>query len=250
MVPSLVPPELLRRLQGACPAVEAAQLSVPVSLYKNLSFRVWRSHKAFEEVAVSSPVAAAAAQLTATNPGSRGVIVLQDAYFRLQGENKGCGFHVDDDFFWPCPRDAPGPGVNAWIALNDVNEDGGGLTIAPRSHLADFLDCREAIKGKTCMLAEIDAKKNDRLEAIGVSPCVKAGDVILHTRWLFHRGNPFRKGSDAKGGHGIARYSVRYMPAEAIVKEIRFVNGKMEWLDPEELNEASPADFPAIQLPT
>lgn len=248
MVPSLISPELLRRLQEGCPAVEAAQLGVPVSLYTNLSFRVWRSHAAFEEAAVRSPVAAAAKQLIATNLGSRGVIVLKDAYFRLQGGNKGCGFHVDDEFFWPCPKDAPGPGINAWIALHDVDEDGGGLTIAPRSHLSDFLDCREAIKGKTCMLAEIDAKKNARLEAIGVSPCMKAGDVILHTRWLFHRGNPFRKGSDAERGHGISRYSVRYMPAEAIVREIQFADGKMEVLDPLVLNEASPADFPAVQV--
>lgn len=53
-----------------------------------------------------------------------------------------------------------------------------------------------------------------QLEAIAVSPQVKAGNVILHTRWLFH------SGTEATRGAGIARYSVLYMPAEAIVNEI------------------------------
>ena len=248
VVPSLVPTALLHRLQQAVPDIEAAKLGMSNALYDNLSFRVWSADEAFRELALSSPVAAAAAQLTPTTSTSRGLIVLKDAYFRLQGDNLGCGFHVDDPYFWPSPPDAPGPGVNAWVALNDVGEHGGGLTFAPRSHLPEFVDHRQAIKNQTCAMAELDPEKNAQLEAIAVSPQVKAGDVILHTRFLFHRGNPFTSGTEAARGAGIARYSVRYMPAEAIVNEISVVDGKVEHKPPVALDDADPSNFPAVEL--
>lgn len=249
VVPSLVPPELLQRMKHAIPQIEKAKFQSNMSLYDTLKFRTWSSNDAYRQVATSSPVAAAAAQLTSAGSQSDDVFIVRDAYFRLKGENIGCGFHVDDPFFWPCPVDAPGPGVNCWIPLHDVDEDGGGLTIAPRSHLADFLDCREAIKdGQTCRLAELDPAKNQRLENIAVSPQMKAGDVLLHTRWMFHRGNPFRSGSKGAQGDGIARYSVRYMPGGTVVNDFDFIDGKFIQKDPIVVNNTTEEDFPAVRL--
>ncbi|CAN8064744.1 unnamed protein product [Agarophyton chilense] len=251
VVQSLVPPHLVTAMREAIPAVEAAQTARNAVLYNTLAFRVWNSHPIFKQIATSSPVAAAAAQLCPVNNSSRpqrSLVVLRDAYFRMQGKNKGCGFHVDDRFFWPCPVDAPGPGVNAWIALHDVNEDGGGLTVAPGSHVQSFVDCREAIKDSTCQMAELDPEKNARLERIAVSPIMKAGDVILHTRWLFHRGNPFKSGSKGESGEGIGRYSVRYMPGESEVNELLFDGGEVVTRPPVLLKDADELSFPAVSL--
>ncbi|KAI0557151.1 Phytanoyl-CoA dioxygenase [Gracilaria domingensis] len=232
----------------AIPVIEEGRMQNP--LYDSLSFRIWDYHPLFKQVATSSPVAAAAAQLTPVDTSShRSLVVLKDAYFRMQGSNKGCGFHVDDPFFWPCAVDAPGPGVNAWIALHDVTEDGGGLTVAPASHGPSFVDCREAIKTNTCMLAELAPEKNARLEKIAVSPILKAGDVILHTRWLFHRGNPFKIGSKGESGIGISRYSIRYMPGESVVNEIAREDGQFVVRPGVVLREADADNFPAVSLP-
>lgn len=56
----------------------------------------------FRELAIASPLAAAAAQLTGakgTGGEGRDLCVVRDAYFRLKGENKGCNFHVDDSYY-------------------------------------------------------------------------------------------------------------------------------------------------------
>lgn len=250
LVPQLVPPSALSQMRAAVSPEKPSARQNP--LYSHLDFFTWRLDPIFKQIATRSKVAAAALQLTPLSAqvaaNSRAMVVVQDAFFRMRGDNKGCGFHVDDPFFWPCPRDAPGPGINAWIALDDVTEDGGGLTIVPRSHEKQFLPFRKAIEGNTCMLAELDKLKNDHLESLALSPVMTAGDVILHTRWLFHRGNPFKHGSAAQKGAGIGRYSIRYMPGDALVEPIAFEDGKIVWRPRAVLSEAPEEDFPAVMM--
>lgn len=244
---SLLPDALFARVRAAIPKLEAAQ-SIAPNVYDKVSFRAWQHDPVFCEVAAASPVAAAAAQLTPSSAGPRGLVVLTDAYFRMKGANIGCAFHVDDTFFWPAEQGEPGPGVNAWIALDDVTADGGGLAVAPGSHTEDFVDCRKAIEGGTCMIDQIAPDLGAKLEKISVRPTMKAGDVILHTRYMFHRGDPFRRGSAGESGPGIARYSVRYMPGEAVVKEKRFIDGNLIQEEPVPLRDADSYRFPAVVL--
>ncbi|CAD7700474.1 unnamed protein product [Ostreobium quekettii] len=175
--------------------------------------------------------------------------VLRDAYLKLRGDNQGCNFHVDDTGFWPSPRDEPhGPGVNVWLALDPVGGDRGGLAVARRSHTHLYLDCREAITvgyGDTCRIHELAPEKAARLEAVKDCPHMAPGDAIILTRFCFHRGDPFVVGSEGAAGPGISRYSVRYMPGEAVVEGADFVDGKVVREDPVQLKDANPQKYPA-----
>lgn len=241
--------ELLSRVLKAKPRIQSH--FPPTATYDRVSFRLWDIDEAFLQVASDSPLSRAAAQLTprfeqksVQNP-NREMVVLKDTLFTLKGSQRGCNFHVDDPFFWPCPQGEPGPGVNIWVALDEVREDGGGLAIAPGSFNEKFLDCRKAIQGgETCLIHEIAPEKAKRLEDIAVAPKMNVGDAIIHTRYLFHRGNPFVASSSGEKGEGITRYSVRYMPGCATLQEILLEDGKLNYRDPAILTDADPRRFP------
>lgn len=223
-------------------------------LYQKLNFNMWDQSEAFRVLATTT-FAAAAAQLTpaTASTGGRELVALRDAYFVMQGSSKGCYFHVDDAFFWPSPRDAPGPGVNVWLALDEISaEIGGGLAVARGSHTAEYLDCREAISGgfmNTCQLAEIAPEKAKRLERIAVIPEMQPGDAIIHTRYLFHRAEPFKEGTLGYSGEtGIGRYSVRYMPGTAVVEPVAIEGKKVVFGEKVRLADADPTKYPSCIL--
>ena len=95
--------------------------------YKNFAFNSFSSSRELRDVAMFSDVPKAAAQLIlatkAPNPmanmctfdrlESDRIRLLKDAVLVMGSKNKGCGWHVDDKFFWPCYDDATG--INAWV---------------------------------------------------------------------------------------------------------------------------------------
>jgi len=248
VVPGLLQGDLLERAIEAKERIE--QNAAPVGEYEGIAFRVWEKEPVFRELAVDSPFSRAAAQLTPRPTVDDGVkparqlVVLRDAYFKLRGSGVGCNFHVDDPFFWPCLQGEPGPGVNIWVALDPVTEDGGGLAVAPGSHTIEFLDCREAIRANTCMIHKLNPAASAKLEAIAQVPLMNPGDAIVHTRYLFHRAEPFKVGSAGAAGRGIARYSVRYMPSNALSANMRFENGQVITENIVALRDADEAVFP------
>jgi hypothetical protein len=44
--------------------------------------------------------------------------MLRDIFLAKDSEQFVCGWHVDDTGFWPAVAEAPG--VNAWIAVDDM----------------------------------------------------------------------------------------------------------------------------------
>lgn len=248
VVPGLLPSSLLTRVLTARSSVPTTP-RIASSPYSSLDYRLHDTSSVFRELALSSPLSAAAAQLTPGDASSpRALCMVKDAFFKLRGESAGCNFHVDDAFFWPCENQAPGPGVNVWVALDEVGEDGGGLAVAPRSFTEDWLDCREAIKPNTCEIHKIAPEKAARLEAVAVAPKFRPGDAIICTRYLFHRAEPFKVGSEGAGGPGIGRYSVRYMPGEAVLNPMDFVEGKLVKGESSTLFDADPHNSPAVDL--
>jgi len=248
------------QLAGVLKARESLpKLHSPDELYGKLGFNVWDQCERFREVATKT-MAAAAAQLTpaveigvgvgVVVPEKRELVALKDAYFVLQGEQKGCNFHVDDEYFWPATRDAAGPGVNVWVALDEVraSEVGGGLAVASGSHSAEYLDCREAIRGRTCDMAEIAPPKAKRLETVVVTPDMRPGDAIIHTRFLFHRADPFKHPDSTAARAGIARYSVRFMPANAMAAPCTSLGGKLTLGTHIRLADADPSQYPSCIL--
>lgn len=226
LVPGLLQGELLDSVREVRNSMATMMTS---ETYSTVASGAWNQHKIFEDLALRSPIAAAAEQLTPPSErggaGDKPLRVLRDAFFALSPGNKGCGWHVDDAFFWPAKRDGPGPGVNVWVALDEVELGaGGGLAYAPGSHRPGFLPHRDVIRQpgegpQTCKMETLSPECHAALEAIKECPAFQPGDAVIHTRFLFHRGDPFA----ASDGRPVARYSVRYVPATCELDGMNFV---------------------------
>jgi Phytanoyl-CoA dioxygenase (PhyH) len=186
--------------------------------YKNIEFQAWRSSKALKDVAIFSNVPKAAAQLInlkSSNKNSKGPIrLLKDAVLCFSPGGAGCGWHVDDKFFWPCHDDFTG--VNVWIALSPMSaERGGGLAVSPGSHKEKFAQNAIPIivAGGTCAMETLAPDVHSRLEKMKVVYNMEPGDAIIHDRWLFHRSDSF-KNTEAEDVV-LNRYSIRYMSEDA-----------------------------------
>jgi Phytanoyl-CoA dioxygenase (PhyH) len=167
-----------------------------------------------------------------------------------------CGWHVDDLGFWPATPDSS-VGINAWVALDDMEHTAttGGFALAVQSHTAPwreaayhatgastnfpkggYNDARHMFETRTgqgtCNLQRAAPHLHRRMEETARIYPVKRGDVIFHTRWLFHRtvavdqkyttggstnddtanGNEFSQPSKV-----YRRYSIRYGPGSSTI---------------------------------
>lgn len=158
--------------------------------------------------------------------------LIRDIFLAKDDDSYVCGWHVDDLGFWPATPESPG--INAWIALDDmeVTEETGGFALAVQSHTAPWREAAYYWTGAstnlpdggyanashmfahrtgqgTCNLKKAAPHLHRRMEEARRIYPVKRGDVIFHTRWLFHRTVAVER-SGAR--HVYRRYSVRYGP--------------------------------------
>lgn len=212
----------------------AAPTGVGGTSYSSLAFHQLDISPALRQVALSSRLPKIVAQLMSVDVGGgarptpaadRDVRVLKDAFLAYEPGKRGCGWHRDDSFFWPCPPDAPGPGVNAWVALSPYKSgNGGGLALAAGSHRAWWRERairainrpRGRMPVSTCDLARnapwIHALCELRRREFELAP----GDALIHTRYCFHRAAPLtNRGRREYDGRPLMRYSIRYMPGGA-----------------------------------
>eukprot|EP00543_Licmophora_paradoxa_P012187 CAMPEP_0202468788 /NCGR_PEP_ID=MMETSP1360-20130828/76391_1 /ASSEMBLY_ACC=CAM_ASM_000848 /TAXON_ID=515479 /ORGANISM="Licmophora paradoxa, Strain CCMP2313" /LENGTH=145 /DNA_ID=CAMNT_0049093879 /DNA_START=39 /DNA_END=472 /DNA_ORIENTATION=+ len=141
--------------------------------------------------------------------------MLRDIFLVKDTDQYICGWHVDDTGFWPATAEAPG--VNAWIAIDDMPIDrGGGFALALGSHTAPWKAEAHTVTGSTLTFPEQGFRDAADMFAnrTGSGTCniqtsaphlhakmehskyvydIKRGDVIFHDRWLFHRTVPFQK---------------------------------------------------------
>lgn len=155
--------------------------------------------------------------------------VLKDAVLAFEPNKIGCGWHVDDDAFWPCEFSKPGQheGINVWIALSDYKiENGGGLAVARSSHRANWMQKARAIiraknsvngQPQTCHMESLSPEYHKNCQRLKETFNLTAGDAIFHSRWLFHRSDPFTREGEEKFKEPLLRYSIRYMPSQAKV---------------------------------
>lgn len=265
IIRGLIEPDLLHRLQVAA-QVQLDKTTDKPGTTEFVSFEFGplfagvqdENHlMAFYEAAVTSAVPQLIAKILLNNdnikrnetsrPEStlsqpcRRLRVLKDALLCKGPEPGFCGWHVDDWVFWPTIADESSsePGVNAWIALDDMPAKwGGSIALSPASHVADWrhqaykaigstptLDAETGLvlgsesskKGvlNTCKMAELAPELAQRMEKSRAVFDFEKGDVLFHTRWLFHRSLPVNdKGLAyfAKRGQKVAlkRYSIRY----------------------------------------
>ena len=170
---------------------------------------------------------------TAVAENGRSLRVLKDALLCKGKEAEYCGWHVDDWVFWPTSAKSL-PGINAWIALDDIpSKFGGGIAISPGSHLANWRhDAYQAIgstqihpdqeglvlgsklskKGvlNTCKMADLAPEIAETMEETKVVFDYQKGDILFHTRWLFHRSDPVNNEGQSYYKTALKRYSIRY----------------------------------------
>ena len=189
----------------------------------------------FRNVALESILPSIAAQLLGLDE-SHSLRMLRDILLAKDNDPYVCGYHVDDTGFWPATADSPG--VNAWIALDDMpTVHGGGFSLAVGSHTAEYSQKAHQVTGSTrtlpkdgfidaadmfanrsgsgtCHLKTAAPEVNKDMENNMRVYEIKRGDVIFHDRWLFHRTVPF---VDSNLERIWRRYSVRYAPGSAVI---------------------------------
>jgi ectoine hydroxylase-related dioxygenase (phytanoyl-CoA dioxygenase family) len=168
--------------------------------------------------------------------------VLRDIFLAKDHDQYICGWHVDDLGFWPASPSAKG--VNAWVALDDMQVDqGGGFAVAVGSHQAAWRDEAHYVTGAsttfpeegyqsaadlitkrtgngTCNLKTSAPHLHRRMEETKRIYAVKRGDVIFHERWLFHRTVPFDRAFVAEHKEDeliYRRHSIRYGSGSAVI---------------------------------
>ena len=187
-----------------------------------LDFGQLHHDRAWQNVALSERMASV---VHALMPSFDDVRVLRDAFLATAPDDNGCGWHEDDSSFWPCPKNAPGPGLNVWIALSDYKAaHGGGMGVVKGSHTARWADrVRKLINrpGNTCALASLAPRLHRRCERNACSFDLRAGDALVCSRRTLHRTLPFTEEGEeatrecAQVGEPRMRYTLRYMPGEA-----------------------------------
>jgi hypothetical protein len=201
------------------------------------------SMDAFREVALMSAIPSFIARVLMDLPPNKTLRVLKDVFLAKGREENYCGWHVDDSFFWPACAHSTSelPGVNAWIAMDDIpSKFGGGLAVAPKSHKAEWrqeayetigstqtfpkgghknvADLFSNAKTTTCNMAKAAPDLDARIDRTRHVFDFQKGDVLIHTRWIFHRSVPLTK-AGAKHFKNvepvIKRYSIRYEVGDA-----------------------------------
>ena len=175
--------------------------------------------------------------------------VCRDIFLTKDDDDYACGWHVDDTGFWPSL--ASDPGINAWIALDDMpwtgNTSVATFSLSLGSHRASwrheayqvtgsthtnplegFTSAEDLIKRRsgsgTCNIKSSAPHLYEKLEKNKVIYDLRRGDVIFHDRWVFHRTVTV---SEAAKEQGVSekpqtdklwrRYSIRYSSGTAIV---------------------------------
>eukprot|EP00929_Paragymnodinium_shiwhaense_P009717 TRINITY_DN113999_c0_g1_i1.p1 TRINITY_DN113999_c0_g1~~TRINITY_DN113999_c0_g1_i1.p1 ORF type:complete len:378 (+),score=50.46 TRINITY_DN113999_c0_g1_i1:99-1232(+) len=108
-----------------------------------------------------------------------------------------------DAFFWPFH---PNKSVIVWLALDDVDEENGGMRFFPGSHLNGCLhtDKEEVIRKST-----IDHLQKECGSSVLAGP-LRAGQVSIHSDLMVH-GSPWNKSSRRRLG-----ISIQYVPTDGI----------------------------------
>mmetsp|Transcript_5441 Transcript_5441/g.8278 ORF Transcript_5441/g.8278 Transcript_5441/m.8278 type:complete len:329 (-) Transcript_5441:143-1129(-) len=183
-------------------------------VYDMAAKQVWTRRAVHAQVAFESQLPSMAAQLLGENESVR---LLKDAAIAYtKSQESSCGYHVDDQEFWP--TDVESTGVTFWIALTPTTiAEGGGVGMATSSHQAPWAkSCRKVIAHSTydtCRMEEISPSCNTQLQSVSQSYDLQPGDVIMWDRWTFHRTEPFAKPSEVH--EAKLRYTIRYIPSNA-----------------------------------
>lgn len=280
VIRGLLDDDLLERLnedsQTILDSIASKSNTTKKSGFSSLKFGpVFSNYTSFRETALTSTiprfVAIVLLGMNSKNDGPS-LHVLKDVFLAKGREKKCCGWHVDDVGFWPISARSM-PGVNAWIAIDDIpSNHGGGLGVSPGSHRASWRHDAYEIIGSTQLYPEegmipgtpfcVKMTKSEIPGAFGRtcdmeyhSPVLastidrtrkvfdfKRGDILFHTRWIFHRSMPLTSDGEeyflrlGRVDPTIRRYSIRYEYGDSQL--LRGINSEFSvMLNPKNLGE-------------
>jgi ectoine hydroxylase-related dioxygenase (phytanoyl-CoA dioxygenase family) len=197
--------------------------------FKKLSFELWRKDDRFAQLAFESHLPSLSAELlditpsedssenTAIPSAEQSVRILRDGFFGFRSTNNtGCGFHVDDKYFWPASDESTG--VNFWVALSPMRiTEGGGIRVVNQSLAEPFFEeCLKVISKPvfppiTCEMETHSPDCHKQMLEASMVFDMEPGDALIWDRWTFHRTEPFV----TEGEEHRLRYTIRYVPGTA-----------------------------------
>lgn len=201
----------------------------------------------FRNVALKSLLPQVASELLGMSDTSpqdgRNLRLVRDIFLAKDQDPYICGWHVDDIGFWPTTFESTG--INAWVAIDAIPEStGGGFAVAVGSHIADwrweaykltgstatlpeegYINAEDLFRKRgdgTCNIKNASPELHKKIEASKRIYDVQRGDVIFHTRWLFHRTEPVHRDlahelNRERSKIVLRRYSLRYSPGDAVL---------------------------------
>jgi len=136
-------------------------------------------------------------------------------YFcKMPGESKRVSWHQDASY-WPL---TPSKVVTVWLAIDDVQEQTGPMTVIPGSHLHGQIPFEHSTEEEQNVLGQ---SVHDPLKWGGepVPFIMQAGQISMHTDMLLHGSRPNLSDRRRCG------LTLRYMPPDVRTREERRANG-------------------------
>jgi phytanoyl-CoA hydroxylase len=136
----------------------------------------WQASKAFEELIYHPPIVTGVSELT----GASELRIWHDQIQYKPPQIGGVNMWHQDAPYWPIL--APMTEVTAWVALDDVDESNGCMSMIPGSHLwGNNIEFLHTLKSYDDMPSEFDG------HSIKVTRCpVKKGEVHFHHALTWH----------------------------------------------------------------
>ena len=142
------------------------------------------------------------------------VSVMTHYFSKDPGDSKQVSWHQDASY-WPL---TPSKVVTVWLAIDDVQEQTGPMTVIPGSHLHGQIPFEHSTEEEQNVLGQ---SVHDPLKWGGepVPFIMQAGQISMHTDMLLHGSRPNLSDRRRCG------LTLRYMPPDVRTREERRANG-------------------------
>ena len=142
------------------------------------------------------------------------VSIMTHYFSKEPGDGKQVSWHQDASY-WPL---TPSKVVTVWLAIDDVDEENGPMTVIPGSHLHGQIPFEKSTDEENNVLGQ---SVHNPLDWGGepVPFTMRAGQISMHTDLLLHGSEPNRSTRRRCG------LTLRYMPPDVHTREAEHAHG-------------------------
>ena len=193
------------RLAGLTPGLDVMELGAARPEYLPGVYDAINSHPEVHRLAGADALCGVADALI--NDDASNELIVSGLQLRMdlpRNQSELLGWHRDCDYFQEFPR----RGLVAWLPLQSITEETGGVAVIPRSTVEDGLESVELQKQwpgrrkphRVFEIRDVEAALISMPPAIRVT--CKAGDALFLSLWNLHRSEPSRSSE--------ARWTLQY----------------------------------------